>query len=178
MSFDETCNVVHLAEGGVSVSCTRAKGHQGHHQGEPRTPWPPAVSRDAVPIAKIQLADRLEFICPEDRRAYVQTILSGARYLPWLADRIARGAYRRVLDVGCGEGAFAVFVWSQNPRVWVDQIEPDAGLRRLAEINAPPGTKTFEREMRGEWDLVRWGYSSPGGPAIRATLEIYDFCTP
>jgi len=108
-------------------------------------------------IARIQLAQGLDFTSRKDRVAYNQTILTGARYAPELAERIERGEFRRMLDLGCGEGAFAVWVWSLNPRVWVDAVELDPELRHLATLNAPPGTKVMAETDGDRYDLIRQG---------------------
>lgn len=161
----ELCSTVHLSDGGKTVKCIKPIGHVGPHTGPHERVRISDLRPHAEPLARIQLADRLYFVCPESRRAYVQTILSGARYPAWVAERIAEGKVKRVFDVGCGEGAFAAFVWSVNPRVWVDAVEADESLRRLALLNAPPGTRILETaNLLAEpgYGLIRVGDSDSG----------------
>lgn len=109
-------------------------------------------------IARIELARGLSLSTPTARLAYAQSILSGARYGE-LADRIAKGEFRRILDLGAGAGEFAAWVWSLDPRAWVTCVEPDPELRHLCALNAPPGTRVLEKEpddsVAAHWDLVR-----------------------
>lgn len=131
-----------------------------------------------IEIARIQLAKGLSLSTPTSRLTYAQSILSGARYEA-LADRIAKGEFKRILDVGAGAGEFAAWVWSLCPKAWVTCVEVDPELRHLCELNAPPGTYVVSLLLGSDvpWDLVRWASSRTGGATIRAKTQIFDFVT-
>jgi hypothetical protein len=68
----------------------------------------------------------------------------------------------RILDIGAGVGAFAIWAWSQWSRAWVDCYEPDPDLAALCAEHLPPGGAMLTQppEYVGDYDLVR--FARPG----------------
>jgi hypothetical protein len=100
------------------------------------------------------------FKYPLEREWLCRSILQG-RYNSPLTE--ADGRVRRVLDIGAGEGAFAVHAWIRWPGAWVDWYEPDERLAKFALENAVPGSRRLRElpDSKVEYDVVR--YAMPLG---------------
>ena len=106
-------------------------------------------------LAELTIDATTKFRCLAARVEAVKLALSGLPFERFLSPGFAP---KRILDLGCQEGAFACWAHTKWPRAWIDLVETDPELRALAAENAPPGAKLLDPgSVTGAYDLVRLG---------------------
>ena len=116
---------------------------------------------------------------PRDLGEAVSRVLAGEYRYPPMPDE---PSVRRVLDIGAGVGAFAVWAYRQWHRPWIDSYEPHPDSADVYEKNAPPGAKVHRLAVsptRGKtlmFEGVDWAQNSlvAGASALLAgkTFEV------
>jgi len=82
---------------------------------------------------------------------------------------------RKILDLGAGCGAFAVWCYKMWPYAWVYCEERDEFHHDLCQKNLGPGGRMVQHWAEGkDYDIVRFGVGMRGATVPKAKLYLND----